>query len=129
MKQIGLYGLACAALVAVVLLGTDRVLDRGEWEGLALAGATAVALQSAAFAVRNRWGTTPNRMLATWVWSTGARFTAVLLMGLAAWRYEGVDVVTSLVGLAGFLFVMLLMEPAFLAHGRLEPDDGGIALG
>jgi hypothetical protein len=75
------------------------------------------------------WGTTPNRLLAAWAWSTGARFTAVLAMAWAVWRFEGLDVVTSLVGLAGFLFVMVLMEPAFTSPVRVELDDGEIARG
>ena len=129
MKRFVLYGLSCSLLVVGVGLGLYPLLDPVQLDGLMLAGAVAVGLQLASFAARVRWATTPNRLLATWVWSTGARFAAVLAMALAAWRFEGLDVVTSLVGLAGFLFVMLLMEPAFFAPGRLELDDGEIARG
>ena len=129
MKRFVLYGLSCSLLVVGVGLGLYPLLDPVQLDGLMLAGAVAVGLQLASFAARVRWATTPNRLLATWVWSTGTRFAAVLAMALAAWRFEGLDVVTSLVGLAGFLFVMLLMEPAFFAPGRLELDDGEIARG
>ena len=93
------------------------------------AGGVATVLQVVAFGARTRWGTTPNRLLATWVMSTGVRFTSVLLMGLAVWRFEELEVVPTLVGLAGFLFVMLLMEPAFFSPGPLELDDTEIARG
>jgi hypothetical protein len=128
-KRVLAYAATCIVLVFAVLAGLGRVLDQRALLGLALAGAVAAALQVMALGARIRWGTTPNRLLATWVWSMGARFTSVLAMGLAAWRYDELDVVTSLVGLAGFLFVMLLMEPAFFSPGPLEMNDGEIARG
>jgi hypothetical protein len=105
------------------------LLDERQLAGVVLAGSVAWVLQVLGFAARTRWGTTPTRLLAAWAWSTGVRFTAVLVMGLAAWRFEELDVVTSLVGLAGFLFVMLLMEPAFVAPARLDLNDGETARG
>lgn len=117
------YLVTCLALVAGTVWLLDRFLDVEQRTGLRVAGIAALTLQVAAFAARLRWGTTPTRLLATWAWSTGARFTAVLAMGIAAWRYEALDPVTSLVGLAGFLFVMLLLEPVFFRPGRVEPDD------
>jgi hypothetical protein len=121
------YGVVCAALVGGTVVILDRFLDEGQMVGLRVAGLVAFLLQLGGFAARVRWGTTPNRLLATWVWSTGMRFTAVLMMGLLAWRYEGLDPVTSLVGLAGFLFVMLLLEPAFFEVGANDLNDGEIA--
>ncbi len=129
MRRVLAYAGACALLALLVVGALGSVLDRGELFGLAVAGTVAALLQATAFGARIRWGSTPNRLLATWVWSMGARFTAVLTMGLAAWRFDGLNVVSSLVGLAGFLFVMLLMEPAFFSPGRVELDDGEIARG
>lgn len=129
MKRVLAYAGACFVLVLVVVAGLGSFLDERELFGLSVAGSVAALLQVSAFAARTRWGSTPNRLLATWVWSMGARFTAVLTMGLAAWKFEELDVVASLVGLAGFLFVMLLLEPAFFSPGRLELDDGEIARG
>lgn len=129
MRRFWGYGASCALLVLVVGAATSPWLDEGQREGLWLAGVVALGLQAAGFGARMRWGTTPNRLLAAWAWSTGARFTAVLGMALAVWRFERLDVVTSLVGLAGFLFVMLLMEPAFTAPVRHDLDDGEIARG
>lgn len=129
MKRVLSYIGVCIVLVLAVVAGLGSFLDGRELFGLGVAGAVAALLQGLAFGARTRWGSTPNRLLATWVWSMGARFTAVLSMGLAAWRFDELDVVSSLVGLAGFLFVMLLMEPAFFSPGRLELDDGEIARG
>lgn len=129
MRRLLGYGASCTMLVLIVAGGMSRWLDESQVAGLWVAGAVALALQIFGFAARARWGTTPNRLLAAWAWSTGARFSAVLLMGWAAWRFEELDVVTSLVGIAGFLFVMLLMEPAFTSPVRLELDDGGVAHG
>jgi hypothetical protein len=123
------YGLVCGLLVATVVGALAGALDHEQLVGVMVAGSVAAVLQFLGFAARTRWGTTPNRLLAAWAWSTGARFTAVLVMGLAAWRFEGLDVVTSLVGLAGFLFVMLLIEPAFVAPVRLDLNDGETARG
>jgi hypothetical protein len=115
------YLATCLAVVAGTVWMLDRFLAAEQKTGLRVAAVAALTLQVAAFAARLRWGTTPTRLLATWVWSTGARFTAVLAMGIAAWRYEALDPVTSLVGLAGFLFAMLLLEPVFFRPGR--PDS------
>lgn len=129
MNRLPIYTLACAALAGAVVLGLDRFLDPAQANGLAVAGIAAVLLQCSAFAARARWGTSPNRLLATWVWSTGVRFTAILVMGFAVWKMEALDEVTGLVGLAGFLFVMLLLEPAFFSPARLELDEGEIVRG
>lgn len=129
MNRVFGYGVACTVLVVAVVGALWRLLDGQQLVGVAVAGSVAGVLQVLGFAARTRWGTTPNRLLAAWAWSTGVRFTAVLLMGLAAWRFEGLDVVSSLVGLAGFLFVMLLMEPAFVAPVRLDLNDGETARG
>lgn len=123
MRRLAGYLVTCLALVAGTVWTLDRFLGAEQRTGLRLAGIAALTLQVVAFAARLRWGTTPTRLLATWVWSTGARFTAVLAMGLAAWRYDALDPVTSLVGLAGFLFAMLLLEPVFFRPGSVELDD------
>jgi hypothetical protein len=117
------YVATCLTLAAGTVWSLDRFLTAEQRTGLRVAAVVALTLQAAAFAARLRWGTTPTRLLATWVWSTGARFVAVLAMGLAAWRYQALDPVTSLVGLAGFLFAMLLLEPVFFRPGTLELDD------
>ena len=123
MKRLAGYLVTCGALVAGTIWSLDRFLVAEQIAGLRVAGIAALTLQCAAFAARLRWGTTPTRLLATWAWSTGARFVAVLAMAWLAWRYEAIDVVTALVGLAGFLFVMLLLEPAFFRPGTVEPDN------
>ena len=123
MRRLAGYAVTCLTLAGGTVWILDRFLAAEQRTGLRVAAVAALTLQVAAFAARLRWGTTPTRLLATWVWSTGARFTSVLAMGLAAWRYEALDPVTSLVGLAGFLYVMLLLEPVFFRPGTLELDD------
>lgn len=117
MKAVVRYFGACAALVAVTAGALSLWLTPGQVRGLATAGGAALVLQTLAFALMLWARKRTNRFLAVWAGGTLVRFAAV---GLAAWvviRWGELDPAATLLGLAGYLFVMLLLEPAFLASG------------
>ncbi len=113
-KAVGGYGLACALLVLVTSLGIRPWLTSAQFEGLVMAGAVALVLQVAAFTWLVRVRGTTTHFLAAWIGGTLVRLATV---GIVAWIVLGSgrpDPVTTLVGLAGYLFGMLLLEPLFL---------------
>lgn len=117
MRGLGRYALACAALVAVTAGGTNSLLPPDARLGLWVAGGTAWAIQVVAAGARSRYGSRPERLLAVWGWSAGGRLVAIGLAGWAVFRFEELHPVSTLVGLAGYLFAMLLMEPMLLRLG------------
>lgn len=115
---------ACTTLVVVSGVLVSPWLAPGLMKGLWVAGLVALGIQSAAFASRVRWGEAPERLLAVWGWSAGARLLAVMAVAAAVFRFESLHPVTTLVGLAGYLFAMLLLEPVFFGGGSAEIRDG-----
>jgi hypothetical protein len=114
------YAAACGALVAVVAGLAAVMLDAGGVRGVLAAGAVALPVQVAAFAVlaRARLGT--NGFLLAWV---GGTLVRLVVVGCAGWMLIGLPrlrlaPLPTLLGLAGFFFVMLMLEPAFLGLGR-----------
>ena len=117
MKDLGRFALACAVLVAVTASALGPFLPQGAGAGLWAAGASAWVIQVVAVWARIRYGSRPERLLAVWGWSAGGRLVAIGLAGLAVTRFEGLHPVSTLVGLAGYLFAMLLMEPVLVRFG------------
>lgn len=114
MSGIGRYVLACAALVAVTAGVMSPILPPGTQMGLWVAGVAAWVIQGLAAWARIRWGRQPERLLAVWAWSAGARLSAVGIAAFAVYRFESLHPVSTLVGLAGYLFAMMLLEPTLL---------------
>jgi hypothetical protein len=125
MKVVGAYALACVLLLLVSVMVLAPWLGPSRREGLVTAGVVALALQVGSFAVLVGARKRTNRFLAAWVGGTLARFAAV---GLVAWmvflRGEP-DPLTTLLGLAGYLFGMLLLEPVFFpTESGAETSNG-----
>ena len=117
MRGLARYALACAALVAVTAGIAGALLPPDAGPGLWVAGGAAWGIQVVAAGARIRYGSRPERLLAVWGWSTGGRLLAIGLAGWAVYRFEELHPVSTLVGLAGYLFAMLLMEPMLLRLG------------
>lgn len=117
MKGLGRYALACAALVAATAGAIAPFLPPEAVPGLWSAGAFAWVIQVLAVWARIRYGSRPERLLAVWGWSAGGRLVAIGLAGAAVVRFQVFHPVTTLVGLAGYLFAMLLMEPVLVRFG------------
>lgn len=124
-RVVGSYGLACGALVVVTALALSPWLDPSRQGGLWAAGAVALVIQVGAFALLVRWRERMNRFLAAWVGGTLVRLAAVGLVAWAVFLRGEPDPLTTLLGLAGYLFGMLLLEPVFFrTASRTETTHG-----
>ena len=103
--------MALGTLVAAALLDSRSVV------GILAAGVVAVPVQVAAFAVLVRARSGTRGFLAAWVGGTLVRLAAVGLGGWALVALLDLPPLPTLLGLAGFFFVMLVMEPHFLGLG------------
>lgn len=114
MKGLGSYLLVCATFAAATAALVGLVLPSHTRFGLWVAAASAWLVQAIASASRARWGRRPERLLTVWGWSTGGRMAALGLIALAVVWSEALDPASTLVGFAGYLFVMLLLEPVLV---------------
>ncbi len=85
--------------------------------GLATAGSVAWAVQIAVFGLLVHGWERQERFLAAWVGGMLARLAAVAAVAWVVVRRGVPDPAATLLGLAGFLFAMLLLEPVFLRPG------------
>ena len=117
MKFVTMYALAGAVAVALVALALALVLPAegvraAGWMG-ALAWAVQVAMFAALFASRRRG----NAFIAA---LGGGTVVRLLVLGATAWwiwRSAALSLAPALLSLAGFLFLLLLLEPLFFRMG------------
>lgn len=113
MRAVLAYGGATAVVVVVLATGVAGVVPGAEPSAAWLAAGIAWVVQLVAFGAlvvgRGR-----GSFLPTWLGGTVFRFAVV--GGVALWltRTESYDPETALVGLVGFVFVLVLLEPLFL---------------
>ena len=117
MTPIVRYTLACAGVVGTAVLVAAVTLDGPGLAGVLAAAAVALPVQIGAFAALTRVRVGTNAFLAAWVGGTAVRLAVVGLAGWALVALPRFPPLPTLVGLAGFFFVMLLMEPRFLGLG------------
>jgi hypothetical protein len=108
------YAGACAAVVAVGVMGAAVLLDRPAMIGVLAAGAVALPIQVAGFALMARAPVGSNAFLAAWVGGTLVRLLVVGVSGVGLVALPDLPPAPTLLGLVTFFFVMLLMEPVFL---------------
>ena len=111
------YALACAGVVGAAVLVAAVTLDGPGLAGVLAAAAVALPVQIGAFAALTRVRVGTNAFLAAWVGGTAVRLAVVGLGGWALVAFRRLPPLPTLLGLAGFFFVMLLMEPRFLWLG------------
>jgi hypothetical protein len=105
------YAGVAALLTAGVVAATWTWLDPSGRRGILLAAGTALPLQLVLFGLLlGRRAGTPG-FLAAWAGGTVLRLLAVGGVGWVVWARDDVDPLSALVGLAGLLFVLLLLEP------------------
>ena len=117
MRALAWYALATAVAVALVcaalgLLLRPQALAAVAWMG-ALAWAVQLALFAPLLAARGR----RNAFLAAWAGGTLARFAVLGAAAWWIWRSRVLPLAPSLLALAGFLFLLLLVEPVFFRMG------------
>ncbi len=113
MKAVLAYGGVAAVVVVVLALGVVGLVRGAEPGAAWLAAGIAWLVQVVAFGALVA-GRGRDRFLATWLGGTLLRFAVV--GGVAVWltRTDSYDPATALVGLVGFVFVLVLLEPLFL---------------
>jgi hypothetical protein len=99
--------------VAIVILALWPVLDPAGRRGLLTAAAIALPVQVMAFAGLVRVRGRVNGFLAVWVGGTLLRVGVVAVTAFFAIRGGGEGLAPLLLGLAGFFFGLLLLEPVF----------------
>lgn len=120
MKAFAGYALTGAGVVALMagLLGwlLGPTAGRSIWWGAGLA----YGVQLIAFAALLRFRRRREAFLA--VWGGGILVRLVVILAGAFWvtRSTSLELVPALLSLAGFLFVLLLMEPVFFLVGQRE---------
>ena len=118
------YAAVALALLAAAVAALWTVLDPSGRSGVLMAAAVALPVQVAAFAwlVRGRKRST-NAFLAAWAGGTLVRMATVLAGGLILIRATAAAPAPTLLGLAGFFFALLLLEPLFWGAGAERTTD------
>ena len=114
-----------ASAVALVVVGSATVgwlVGPARSAGAWVAGAVAVAVQLVAFAALVRSRRRGRDFLVSW--GSGMLLRFGVIAGLAFWvtRMTTLDPEVTLLSLVGFVFLLVLLEPAFL---RLADDWAG----
>ncbi len=117
------YAVVAVGITAAVLAGA-LLLDGERQRGVLLAAAVALPVQLGAFGLLLRWRHRPNGFLAAWVGGALARLLALGGVAVLVWRSSGFDPLWTLMGVAGLLFVLHLVEPLVLRGVAPEPGTG-----
>lgn len=119
------YGLTSAGAIVVVALLASLVLDRAGSMGVAVAGLVALPVQVGLFTLLARTRPGTSGFLAAWVGGMLARLVVLAVVGVVMVRSARLPGAPTLLGLVGFFFGMVLMEPYFLGlrtlRGASEP--------
>lgn len=123
MRPWGLYMAVAFGLVGVASALGWVALDPPGRNGVLSAGAVALVLQGAAFAVLAAQKVGTPAFMAAWGLSTLVRGGVVV--GFALWvaSRDGVDTLVGLLTLVALLFVLLLLEPVALRWGGSDQTE------
>jgi hypothetical protein len=117
------YGGAALLLLLVANAGLWPFLSPPARIGLAAAAMVAFPTQVLAFYLLVRFRGEGNRFLLVWVGGTVVRMGLVLVAALMLTRVVALPPAPTLLGLAGFFFGLLLLEPLFLRPGGAEGTE------
>lgn len=124
MRRTASYALAGLVLLTVTTGALWAWLSPEGRRGILVAAGIAWGVQVVAFGLLVMYRHRGNRFLAAWVGGTVVRMAVVLLAAWVVMRESGLAPAPTLLGLAGFLFALLLLEPVFLSRAlaRDEPE-------
>ena len=108
--------LGCAAVILVLW----PFLDPEALRGIVIAAAIALPVQIGAFALLIRYRDNTNGFLAIWAGGTLVRMVVVGIVAAVAIRSGAAGAVPMLLGLAGFFFGLLLLEPIYFRPEAVE---------
>lgn len=111
------YAAATLLLAAVIAGGAGLVVSPAQARGVQVAAAVGAALQLLAFGLLVFGRERANLFLAGWLGGMVLRFGGLGAVALWVTRSSTLPATATLVTLAGFLFLLLLLEPVFLRRG------------
>ena len=117
------YGGVALALLLLVNAGLWPWLSPSARKGLLVAALVAYPIQMVAFFLLVRYWGQGKRFLLVWAGGTVVRMGAILGAALVLMKAEGLAPAPTLLGLAGFFFGLLLLEPLFLRPRRPESNE------
>lgn len=112
-----MYALAAAAVVALVAGALALVLPAGAVRAVAWTGALAWVVQVVTFAPLLASRRRGNAFFAALGGGTLARLLVLGVLAWWLWRSGALPLAPALLGFAGFLFLLLLLEPVFFRMG------------
>ncbi|MGD8321797.1 MAG: hypothetical protein PVJ02_15220 [Gemmatimonadota bacterium] len=107
------YAATGTAVVALVTLVLWPVLGSDARRGVVTAAAIALPIQILAFALLIRVRGKLNGFLAVWAGGTLVRIAVLGIVAVVAIRANAPGTIALLFALAGFFFVLLLLEPVY----------------
>ncbi len=115
------YAAASSLLLASIILALWYFLDTPGRHGVLFAAAVALPVQVGAFAVLVGCRAHVRRFLAAWAGGTVVRMGVLLAVAILALRRHMEGAIAMSLSLAGFFFLLLLLEPLYF---RLELARG-----
>jgi len=110
-------------MIAVAVAALFPFLEDEGRRGVLLAAVVAYPVQVAAFGLMLRARGEPSRFFVWWGVGVVVRIGVVIITGLGALRIEPLGVEALLLSLAGFFFVLLMIEPVFLKGADKDAVD------
>jgi len=117
------YGGVALLLLLLVNAGLWPWLSGPSRAGILLAALVAYPVQMLAFFLLVRFWRDRKRFLLVWIGGTVARMGIILAAALVLTRWGGPPPAPTLLGLAGFFFGLLLLEPLFLRPRGAETTE------
>lgn len=124
MRETGSYAAVAFAFLALAVLGLRPVLAPDAHRGVLAAAAVAYPVQVLAFWLLLRYRSEVKGFLAAWVGGTLVRMGLVLAAGVFLALSELLPPLPTLVALASFFFVLLLLEPLFFRRAVRRTASG-----
>jgi len=121
--QIYRYGGVALLALLVIIAGLWLFLSPPARTGILVAALVAYPVQMLAFFLLISFWNDRKRFLLMWVGGTVVRLGVILGAALVLTRVEGLPPAPTLLGLAGFFFGLLLLEPLFLRPRETETTE------
>ncbi len=123
MTQFFRYGGVAFLVLLLANAGLWPWLSASSRAGVLLAAGVAYPVQMVAFFLLVRFRQDTRRFLLVWVGGTLVRMGVILMGAFVLTRVDWLPLAPTLLGLAGFFFGLLLLEPFFLRPGGAETTE------
>jgi hypothetical protein len=117
------YGGVAFLVLLVANAGLWPWLSPSARTGIFVAALVAYLIQMLAFFLLIKFFDDRKRFLLVWVGGTVVRMAVILVAALVLTQADGLPLAPTLLGLAGFFFGLLLLEPLFLRPRGAETTE------